>query len=70
MRRLILVALCLSAVPLACKTPPPPQAENPMPIGGPDEVRETGQTVPDDPPGPATPVPSVPDAGTDAGSEE
>ena len=63
MRRAVLIALCLAAVPLACKTTQPPGAEDQEPIQGPTEVREPIQNVPDNPPGPATPIPEV-DGGT------
>lgn len=63
MRRAVLIALCLAAVPLACRTTQPPGTENNEPIQGPDQVREPIQTVPDSPPGPGTPMPDV-DGGT------
>lgn len=63
MRRAVLIALCLAAVPLACRTTQPPGAENQEPIQGPDQVREPIQTVPNEPPGPAGPLPET-DAGT------
>ncbi|MFP2912973.1 hypothetical protein ACLESD_49800 [Pyxidicoccus sp. 3LFB2] len=59
MRRAVLIALCLAAVPLACRTTQPPGAENQEPIQGPDQVREPIQNVPDNPPGPGTPMPDV-----------
>lgn len=63
MRRAVLIALCLAAVPLACRTTQPPGAENNEPIQGPDQVREPIQNVPDNPPGPGTPMPDA-DGGT------
>lgn len=65
MRRAVLIALCLAAVPLACKTTQPPGAENNEPLQGPDQMREPVQTVPSEPPGPATPLPAT-DAGTES----
>lgn len=59
MRRFLFVALCLAAVPLACKTTQPPGAEEQEPIQGPTEVREPIQNVPENQPGPATPLPDV-----------
>ncbi|MBZ4418746.1 hypothetical protein [Myxococcus sp. RHSTA-1-4] len=59
MRRAVLIALCLAAVPLACKTTQPPGAEEQEPIQGPTEVREPIQNVPNEPPGPASPMPEV-----------
>ncbi|MCE9673026.1 hypothetical protein LY474_34990 [Myxococcus stipitatus] len=67
MRRVVLVVLALAVVPLACKTTQPPGAEEQEPLQGPDQVREPVQTVPDEPPGPATPLPALPDAGTPDG---
>ncbi|MFY2557457.1 hypothetical protein ACN469_07520 [Corallococcus terminator] len=66
MRRVALItALCLAAaVPLACKTTQPPGTDQQEPLQGPDQVREPVQTVPDNPPGPATPLPDQPDAGS------
>lgn len=65
MRRVVLIAaLCLAAVPLACRTTQPAGADEQEPLQGPDQVREPVQTVPDNPPGPATPLPDQPDAGT------
>ncbi|WP_164008785.1 hypothetical protein [Pyxidicoccus trucidator] len=63
MRRVVLIALCLVAVPLACKTTQPPGAEDQEPLAGPDQMREPIQTVPAEPAGPAGPLPDV-DGGT------
>ncbi len=68
MRRAVLIALCLAAVPLACKTTQPPGTENNPPLEGPDQVREPVQTVPDSPSGPATPLPATTDGGTETGT--
>jgi hypothetical protein len=68
MRRVLLVALCLAAVPLACKTTQPEGTENREPIQGPTEVREPIQNVPENQPGPATPLPDA-DGGTGGPSD-
>ncbi|MCP3102159.1 hypothetical protein LZ198_25145 [Myxococcus sp. K15C18031901] len=64
MRRVVFVVLALAVVPLACKTTQPAGAEQQEPLQGPDQVREPVQTVTDDPPGPATPLPAELDGGT------
>ncbi|MBZ4411428.1 hypothetical protein OWM54_16930 [Myxococcus sp. MISCRS1] len=66
MRRVVLIAaLGLGATAaFACKTTQPPGTETQAPIQGPDQVREPVQTVPNEPPGPATPMPAEADAGT------
>ncbi|WP_426756858.1 hypothetical protein [Myxococcus sp. Y35] len=72
MRRAVLIALGVAAAAaFACKTTQPQGAEEQQPLMGPDQIREPVQTVPDSPPGPATPLPDT-DAGTetDAGSSE
>ncbi|MFP2929602.1 hypothetical protein ACLESO_31265 [Pyxidicoccus sp. 3LG] len=69
MRRAVLIALCLAAVPLACKTTQPPGAENQEPIQGPTEVREPIQNVPETQPGPANPLPEA-DGGTNGTGTE
>jgi|GEM_PF-1131484 len=63
MRRAVLIALCVAAAAFACKTTQPEGAENREPLTGPDQMREPVQTVPDNPPGPAAPLPTM-DAGT------
>ncbi|QSQ20531.1 hypothetical protein JY651_35610 [Pyxidicoccus parkwayensis] len=68
MRRIVLIALCLAAVPLACKTTQPEGTENREPIQGPTEVREPLQNVPATQPGPAQPMPGV--DGGNAGPSE
>lgn len=68
-RAVLLIALCLAAVPVACKTTQPPGTEDRVPISGPDTAREPIQNVPDVPPGPASPITApgldggTPDAG-------
>ncbi|MCY1017204.1 hypothetical protein [Pyxidicoccus sp. MSG2] len=68
MRRVVFIALCLAAIPLACKTTQPPGAENQEPIQGPTEVREPIQNVPAEPAGPVGPLPDV-DGGSGGPSE-
>ncbi|RKH06850.1 hypothetical protein D7V97_22130 [Corallococcus sp. CA053C] len=70
MRRavLIIAALGLTAGAVACKTTQPPGTENQNPIQGPDTVREPIQNVPDEPPGPASPINNA--AGVDGGTPE
>jgi hypothetical protein len=69
MRRVVLIALCLAAIPLACKTTQPPGTEDQVPIQGPTEVREPIQNVPEDgAPGPAGPMPDA-DGGSGGPSE-
>lgn len=63
MRRAVLIALGVAVASLACKTTQPEGTENRQPLTGPDQIREPVQTVPDDPAGPATPLPET-DAGT------
>lgn len=69
MRRavLLIAALGLTAGAVACKTTQPPGTEDQQPIQGPDTAREPMQNVPDEPPGPASPI-NAP--GVDGGTPE
>ncbi|QRK12284.1 hypothetical protein JQX13_21015 [Archangium violaceum] len=62
MRRALLIAVGVTVSLLACRTTQPPGTENAQPIEAPAQ-REEIQTVPAEPPGPATPI-TAPDAGT------
>jgi hypothetical protein len=63
MRRAVLVVACLSAMYAACRTTQPPGTEDQVPIQNVTTEREPIQLVPDEPPGPAAPLPPVPDGG-------
>lgn len=61
MRRVVLIAVGVVVSLLACRTTQPAGTENAPPIQDPAQ-REPRQIVPEEPPGPATPI-TEPDAG-------